>query len=103
MTKYSVCIFTELLISSGNYLRTSKSRVQKHEACAGVWGYRPPENFQIWRLRNVIFSICHEICLRKIDLEYENGKQLQVTITKITKSKEFIHRIDVQLPPLPPR
>ena len=23
----------------------------------------PPENFQIWRLRNVIFSTCHERCL----------------------------------------
>ena len=54
---------------------------------------------------------CHEICLRKIDLEYENGKQLQVTIIKITVSKEnkSIKRLDVfgstvpgagQLPPL---
>ena len=40
---------------------------------------------------------CHEICLRKIDLEYENGKQLQVTIIKITESKEnkSIKRLDV--------
>ena len=40
---------------------------------------------------------CHEICLRKIDLEYENGKQLQVTIIKITESKEnkSINRLDV--------
>ena len=53
------------------------------EPCRGVWGYPPPQNFQIGRLRNVIFSTCHEICLRKIDLEYENGKQLQVTIIKI--------------------
>ena len=37
---------------------------------------------------NAIFSTCHEIWLRKIDLEYENGKQLQVNITKITESKE---------------
>ena len=45
----------------------------------------------------------------KIDLEYENGKQLQVTIIKITESNEnkSIHRLDVsgstgpggQLPP----
>ena len=35
-----------------------------------------------------IFSTCHEIYLLKIDLEYENGKQLQVTIIKITESKE---------------
>ena len=39
-------------------------------------------------LRNVIFSTCHEMCLRNIDLEYENGKQLQVTIIKITEAKE---------------
>ena len=43
----------------------------------GVWGFPPPDNCQIWRLQNNIFSIGHEICLRKIDLEYENGKQLQ--------------------------
>ena len=83
------------------------------EPCRGVWGYPPPQNFQIGRLRNAIFSTCHEICLRKIDLEYENGKQLQVTIIKITESKEnkSIQRLDVsgstcpggegeQLPPL---
>ena len=62
-------------------------------------------------LRNAIFSTCHGICLRKVDLEYENGKQLQVTIIKVTESKEnrSIHRLDVsgsigpggQLPPLP--
>ena len=49
------------------------------------------------RMRNAIFSTCHEIWLRKIDLEYENGKQLQVTIIKITESKEnkSIRRLDV--------
>ena len=49
-----------------------------------------PENFQV-------FSTCHEICLRKIDLEPENGKQLQVAIIKITESKEnnSIHRLNV--------
>ena len=33
----------------------------------------------------------------KIDLEYENGKQLQVTTIKITESKEniSIHRLDL--------
>ena len=48
-------------------------------------------------MRNAIFSTCHEIWLRKIDLEYENGKQLQVTIIKITESKEnkSIRRLDV--------
>ena len=46
---------------------------------------------------NAIFSTCHEICLRKIDFEYENGKQLPVTIIKITESKEnkSIHRLNV--------
>ena len=49
---------------------------------------------------------------RNIDLEPENGKQLQVTIIKISESKESnsIHGLDVdrstgpggQLPPLPP-
>ena len=48
-------------------------------------------------LRNAIFSTCRGICLRKVDLEYENGKQLQVTIIKVTESKEnrSIHRLDV--------
>ena len=52
---------------------------------------------QIWRLGNAIFSTCHEICLRKIDLEDENGKQLQITIIKITESKEnkSIQRLDL--------
>ena len=50
--------------------------------------------------------------LRKFDLKSENGKQLQVTITKITESKEYksVHRLDLsgskgpggQLPPLLP-
>ena len=44
-----------------------------------------------------IFSTCHEMCLRKIDLEYQNGKQLQFPIIKITESKEnkSIQRLDV--------
>ena len=38
----------------------------------------------------------HLICLRKIHLEYENGKQLQVIMIKIAESKEnkSIHRLD---------
>ena len=46
-------------------------------------------------LRNTIFST-HEICLRKIDCEYENGKKLQVAIIKVTESKEnkSIYRLD---------
>ena len=61
---------------------------QRHEPCMRVWGYALPEKFQIWRLRNAIFKTCHEICLLKIDLEDENGKQLHITIIKITESKE---------------
>ena len=51
--------------------------------------------FHNWRPRNAIFSTCREICLRKI-IEYENGKQLQVAIIKITESKEniSIYRLD---------
>ena len=48
----------------------------------------------------MLFSALLMRCVRKIDLEYENGKQLQVTIIKITEitdSKEdnSIHRLDV--------
>ena len=78
----------------------------------GSGGYPAPENFQFWRLRNAILSTCHEICLRKIDLEYENGKQLQVTLIKTTKSKEnkSINRLELSdstgpggsCPPCPP-
>ena len=70
---------------------------RRHEPCKGVWGYPRPENVQVWRFRNAIFSNCHEICLRKLHLGHENGKQLQVTVITITESKEnnFIHRRDV--------
>ena len=81
----------------------------------GSGGILPQEDFQIWRLLIAIFSTCHEIGLRKIDLQYENGKQLQVTIIKITESKEnkSIHRLSLSgsigpgraaalLPPNPP-
>ena len=46
----------------------------------------------------MLFSaLVMKICLRKIDLEDENGKQLQITIIKITESKESksIHRLDL--------
>ena len=75
------------------------SRVLNEGECivGGSGGILPQEDFQIWRLLNAIFSTCHEICLRKIDLQYENGKQLQVTIIKITESKEnkSIYRLDL--------
>ena len=60
----------------------------------------------------MLFSALVMRCLRKIDLKYENSKQLQVTTIKITESKEnkSIHRLDLsgstgpgdQAPPPPP-
>ena len=44
-------------------------------ALLGGLGYPPPENVQVRRLQNAIFSTCHGICLQKINLEYKNGKQ----------------------------
>ena len=45
----------------------------------------------------MLFSALVMRCLRKIDLEYENGKQLQVTTIKVTESEESksIQRLDV--------
>ena len=48
----------------------------------------------------MLFSALVMRFVRKIDLEYENGKQLQVTIIKITeitdcKEDNSIHRLDV--------
>ena len=82
---------------TGEHYRECRS----HEPCKVVWGCSET-------------STCHGICLRKVDLEYEKGKQLQVTIIKVTESKEnrSIHRLDVSgsigpggsCPPcLPPR
>ena len=36
-----------------------------HELCRGVWGYAPPENFQIWRLRNAISALVMEYVSEK--------------------------------------
>lgn len=38
-----------------------------------VWGYPPPEKFQIWRLQNAIFSTCHEICLQSTSNKCEKA------------------------------
>ena len=75
----------------------TKTVKRRHKSFSGGLGCPPPENVRVWRVRNPIFSTYHEICLRKIDLEPENGKQLQVTIIKLTESKEnnSIHRLDV--------
>ena len=61
---------------------------RRYEPCRRVWGYPPPENFKFGGFETLFSAACHEICLRKIDLQYENGKQLQVTNIKITESKE---------------
>ena len=73
------------------------ARAEGTSLVGGSRGVLPQKNFQILRLRNAIFGTCHEICLRKIDLEDENGKQLQITIIKMTESKEnkSIHRLDL--------
>ena len=44
-----------------------------------------------------LFSALVMKCVRKMGLEYGNGKQLQVTVIKITESKEIksIHRLNV--------
>ena len=49
------------------------ARAEGTSLVGGSGGLLPEKNFQIWRLRNAIFSTCHEICLRKIDLEDENA------------------------------
>ena len=55
--------------------------------CTGCWGYPPPEIFKFGG-SEMLFSALVMRCLRKIDLGYENGKQLQITIIRITESKE---------------
>ena len=63
------------------------SQCRKHEGGLGVSSPR--------KYSEIRFSALMR-CLRKIDCEYENGKKLQVTIIKITESKEnkFIYRLD---------
>ena len=82
-----------------------------NESCRGSGGILGQKIFRFGGSEMLFSALCHEIYRRKIDLEYENGKQLQVTIIKITVSKEnkSIQRLDVsgptgprgeQLPPL---
>ena len=49
-----------------------------------VWGYSPLKIFKFGG-SEALFSALVMKCVRKIDLEYENGKQLQVTIIKRLK------------------
>ena len=71
----------------------------RHKPCrgGGVLGIRPQKIFKFGSSEMLFFSTCHEICLRKIDLEYETRTQLQVTFIKMTESKEnkSIQRLDV--------
>ena len=46
-----------------------------------------PQNIFKFGGSETLFSALVMKCVRKLDLEYENGKQLQVTIIKITESK----------------
>ena len=62
----------------------------------GSGGILPQKIFKFWRLRNVVFSTwTMRYVSKKSTANHENGKQLQVTIIKITESKEnkFIHRL----------
>ena len=42
---------------------------RRDEPCSGVWGFPSQKIFRFGG--SAIFSTCHEICLLKIDLEYE--------------------------------
>ena len=62
----------------------------------GSGGILPQKGFKFGG-SEALFSALAMKCVRKIGLEYENGKQLQVTVIKITESKEnkSIHRLNV--------
>ena len=46
-----------LFFSNGGHYR----ECQRTVPFGRVWGYAPPEKFQIWRPQNAIFSTCHEL------------------------------------------
>ena len=52
----------------------------------GSGGMLPKKIFKFGDFE-MLFSAL-ELCLRKIDQEDENGKQLQITVIKITESKK---------------
>ena len=72
--------------------------VQGMTLVGGSGGILPPPKL-IFKFggSKMLFSALVMRCLQKIDLEYENSKKLQVTITKITESKgnNSIQRLDV--------
>ena len=70
---------------------------RRHEPCRGVWGYPPPEIFKFEGSEMLFSALVMRYVSKKIGLEYQNGKQLQFTIIKITESKEnkSTQRLDV--------
>ena len=96
-----------LLVKGGIISSTDR----RHEPCRGFWAILPHKIFK-FGCSKTLFS-AHEMCLRKIYVEYENGKQMQVTIITVTESREnkSIHRLNVsgstvlggKLSPLSPR
>ena len=93
MLRYIYRMIARFFVMEGVLLRVLKARAL--QGCVGVFS---PRKFSDLKAPiYAIFSTCHEMCLRKIDLEYQNGKQLQFPIIKITESKEnkSIQRLDV--------
>ena len=78
----------------------------------GAWGILLQKIFKFGGSEMLFSALVMRYVSEKIDLEYENGKQLQVTIIRITESKEnkSIQRLDVsgstypggEADPLPP-
>ena len=61
---------------------------RRHEPCRGVW-VSPKKIFKFGGYELLFRLLSWDMYMSlKIDLEYENGKLLQVTIIKITESKE---------------
>ena len=79
---------------------TGRGGIIANESCRGSGGILGQKIFRFGGSEMLFSALCHEIYRRKIDLEYENGKQLQVTIIKITESKEnkSIQRLGVSGP-----
>ena len=82
---------------------------RRQEPFTGAWGYPPPDNFQVWRLRNAISALV----MRYVSEKMANSCKSRLII-KITESNEnkSTQRLDVSgltgpgergpLPPCPP-